>query len=107
MNLRIEPAKHILLYLGLGRGIVVSIGDNTVMGRIAGLVSRVDSGMTPMGREIEEFVHLVSYIACFTGGIIFILAMVLGYSWLESVMFLIGVVISYVPEGLIATIAVS
>lgn len=76
------------------------------MGRIASLASGLDSGMTPMAREIQEFVHLVSFIAIGTGAIIFTIAMVLGYSWLNSVIFLIGVVMSYVPEGLVATIAV-
>ncbi len=90
----------------MGRGIVVNVGDKTAMGRIASLASGLDSGLTPMAREIAEFVHLVSFIAIGTGAIIFTIAMVLGYSWLNSVIFLIGVVMSYVPEGLVATIAV-
>ena len=91
---------------GVGRGIVVNVGDRTAMGRIASLASGLDSGLTPMAREIAEFVHLVSFIAVGTGAIIFAIAMGLGYSWLNSVIFLIGVVMSYVPEGLVATIAV-
>ena len=76
------------------------------MGRIASLASGLVSGMTPMAREIQEFVHFVSAIALVTGAIIFIVAMVLGYSWINAVIFLIGVVMSYVPEGLVATVAV-
>ena len=91
---------------GLARGIVVGVGDTTVMGRIASLASGLVSGMTPMAREIQEFVHFVSAIALVTGAIIFIVAMVLGYSWINAVIFLIGVVMSYVPEGLVATVAV-
>ena len=95
-----------ILTTGLARGIVVNVGDNTVMGRIASLASGLDGGMTPMAREIQEFVHLVSFIAFGTGLIIFIVAMVLGYSWINAIIFLIGVVMSYVPEGLVATVAV-
>ena len=90
----------------MARGIVVNVGDITVMGRIASLASGLDSGMTPMARDIQEFVHLVSFIALGTGAIIFIVAMVLGYSWINAIIFLIGVVMSYVPEGLVATVAV-
>ena len=84
----------------------MSVGDNTAMGRIASLTSGLDSGLTPMAREIAEFVRLVSFIAIGTGAIIFAVAMGLGYSWFNSIIFLIGVTLSYVPEGLVATIAV-
>lgn len=65
----------------MARGLVVRIGDTTVMGRIASLTSGVDSGPTPMAREIQEFIHLVSFIAIFTGAVIFTVAMVLKYSF--------------------------
>lgn len=66
-----------LWFIGLAKGVVVNIGDNTVMGRIATLTSGVDSGPTPMSREIQQFIHLVSAIAIATGSAIFIIAMVI------------------------------
>lgn len=63
----------------MARGVVVRIGDKTVMGRIASLTSGVDSGPTPMAREIQEFIHLVSFIAIFTGVVIFSVAMVTSF----------------------------
>lgn len=48
----------------------------------------------------------MSVVAVLVGGVVFTMALVLGYSWLNSIIFLIGVIISYVPEGLIATVAV-
>ncbi len=38
---------------GTAKGMVVSTGDNTVMGSIANLASAVDSGDTPLAREIQ------------------------------------------------------
>jgi sodium/potassium-transporting ATPase subunit alpha len=35
---------------GAARGIVVNVGDNTVMGRIAGLASGLDTGETPIAK---------------------------------------------------------
>ena len=35
---------------GTARGIVVNVGDNTVMGRIAGLASGLDTGETPIAK---------------------------------------------------------
>ena len=36
---------------GTAKGIVVMIGDHTVMGRIAGLASGLDTGDTPIAKE--------------------------------------------------------
>ncbi|XP_046640615.1 sodium/potassium-transporting ATPase subunit alpha-B-like [Daphnia pulicaria] len=91
---------------GTARGIVISIGDNTVMGRIAGLASTVETGRTPIAREIEHFIHIITGVAVFLGVSFFIIALFLGYNWLEAVMFLIGIIVANVPEGLLATVTV-
>lgn len=67
---------HLLKSKGVARGIVIRVGDNTVMGRIASLTSGVEPGPTPMAREIQAFIRLVSVIAISTGSIIFTVAMV-------------------------------
>ena len=85
---------------------VVNIGDNTVMGRIAGLASGLDSGQTPIAKEIEHFIHLITAVAVFLGVTFFIIAFILGYHWLDAVIFLIGIIVANVPEGLLATVTV-
>ena len=45
---------------GTAKGIVVSIGDHTVMGRIAGLASGLDTGETPIAKEIAHFIHIIT-----------------------------------------------
>jgi sodium/potassium-transporting ATPase subunit alpha len=45
-------------------------------------------------------------VAVFLGVTFFILAMVLGYSFLEAAIFLIGIIVAKVPEGLLATVTV-
>ena len=60
------------------------------MGRIAALASTVDSGDTPIAQEIEHFIHIITGVAVFLGVSFFILAFILGYHWLEAVIFLIG-----------------
>ncbi|CAB1320986.1 unnamed protein product [Coregonus sp. 'balchen'] len=89
---------------GTARGIVVCTGDRTVMGRIATLTSGLESGKTPIAKEIEHFIHLITGVAVFLGITFFILAVCLGYSWLEAVIFLIGIIVANVPEGLLATV---
>lgn len=93
--------------LGTARGIVIRTGDRTVMGRIASLASGLEGGKTPIAMEIEHFIHLITGVAVFLGVSFFILSLILEYTWLEAVIFLIGIIVANVPEGLLATVTVS
>uniref|UniRef100_A0A9J7ZD45 Sodium/potassium-transporting ATPase subunit alpha n=1 Tax=Cyprinus carpio carpio TaxID=630221 RepID=A0A9J7ZD45_CYPCA len=91
---------------GTARGIVINTGDRTVMGRIATLASSLDCGQTPIAKEIEHFIHIITGVAVFLGVSFFVLSLILGYGWLEAVIFLIGIIVANVPEGLLATVTV-
>ncbi|CAO2638421.1 Sodium/potassium-transporting ATPase subunit alpha-4 [Lemmus lemmus] len=91
---------------GTARGIVIATGDRTVMGRIATLASGLEVGQTPIAMEIEHFIQLITGVAVFLGVSFFVLSLILGYSWLEAVIFLIGIIVANVPEGLLATVTV-
>merc|ERR1739838_292922 len=91
---------------GSARGIVVNVGDNTVMGRIASLTSGLEAGDTPIAREIEHFIHIITGVAVFLGVTFFIISVILKYTPLEAVVFLIGIIVANVPEGLLATVTV-
>jgi len=91
---------------GTCRAVVISCGDNTVMGRIASLASSLGNDQTPIAIEIEHFIHIISGVAVFLGVSFFILAFILKYNWLEAVVFLIGIIVANVPEGLLATVTV-
>ncbi|XP_067129300.1 sodium/potassium-transporting ATPase subunit alpha-like [Centruroides vittatus] len=91
---------------GTGRGVVINTGDRTVMGRIANLASGLEMGDTPIAREIAHFIHLITGVAVFLGVSFFVIAFILGYHWLDAVIFLIGIIVANVPEGLLATVTV-
>ncbi|KAI1229535.1 hypothetical protein IHE44_0014694 [Lamprotornis superbus] len=74
------------------------------MGRIATLASGLEVGKTPIAVEIEHFIQLITGVAVFLGISFFILSLILGYTWLEAVIFLIGIIVANVPEGLLATV---
>uniref|UniRef100_A0AAX7U664 Sodium/potassium-transporting ATPase subunit alpha n=1 Tax=Astatotilapia calliptera TaxID=8154 RepID=A0AAX7U664_ASTCA len=92
--------------IGTARGIVIATGDRTVMGRIATLASELEVRRTPISIEIEHFIHIITGVAVFLGVSFFILSLILGYTWLEAVIFLIGIIVANVPEGLLATVTV-
>ncbi|XP_076304499.1 sodium/potassium-transporting ATPase subunit alpha-B-like isoform X2 [Tachypleus tridentatus] len=91
---------------GTGTGIVINTGDRTVMGRIANLASGLEMGDTPIAREIAHFIHIITGVAVFLGISFFFVAFILGYHWLDAVIFLIGIIVANVPEGLLATVTV-
>lgn len=77
------------------------------MGRIANLASGLEVGETPIAKEIGHFIHIVTGVAVFLGVTFFIIAFILDYFWLDAVIFLIGIIVANVPEGLLATVTVS
>ncbi|XP_067007033.1 sodium/potassium-transporting ATPase subunit alpha-like [Anabrus simplex] len=91
---------------GTAKAVVISCGDNTAMGRIAGLTTGLQQGMSPIAKEIHHFIHLITCFAISLGLTFFTLAFILGYNWLDAVLFLIGIIVANVPEGLLATVTV-
>ena len=64
---------------GKGRGIVFNIGDNTIIGSIAGLAAEAESGKTPIRWELDRFIKIIFVIALIMGIIFFICGFLLGY----------------------------
>src|SRR3569832_1969026 len=77
------------------------------MGRIANLSSDISSGDTPIAKEIARFIHIITGIAVFLGVTFFFIALTMDYEWIDAVIFLIGIIVANVPEGLLATVTVS
>jgi len=91
---------------GSAKGIVIQTGDRTAMGRIAILASGLEAEDTPIAKEIHHFINIITGVAVFLGVTFFIIAFILGYYWLDAVIFLIGIIVANVPEGLLATVTV-
>ncbi|XP_065752387.1 potassium-transporting ATPase alpha chain 2 [Phocoena phocoena] len=92
---------------GTATGMVINTGDRTVIGQIASLASGVQNSKTPIGIEIEHFVHIVAGVAVSIGVLFFIIAVSMKYHVLDSIIFLIGIIVANVPEGLLATVTVA
>uniref|UniRef100_A0A8C4KGN1 Sodium/potassium-transporting ATPase subunit alpha n=1 Tax=Dromaius novaehollandiae TaxID=8790 RepID=A0A8C4KGN1_DRONO len=65
------------------------------------------NGKTPIAIEIEHFVYLVAGVAISIGVLFFIISVSMRYKILDSIIFLIGIIVANVPEGLLATVTVS
>ncbi|CAF0832605.1 unnamed protein product [Adineta steineri] len=87
-------------------GMVIRTGDNTVMGRIAALASGLGNDISPLNVEINHFVHIVTLVAVSFGIVFLIILLAIGTGVLQALVFVIGIIVSNVPEGLLATITV-
>ena len=91
---------------GDATGIVVQTGDATIMGRIAVLASGLEKTDTPLAKELNRFIHMITIFAISVGVLFFVISMALGTNWLDAVIFLIGIIVANVPEGLLCTVTV-
>lgn len=93
-------------------GIVFQTGPRTVMGRIQDLAVNTAHVETPIAKEIKHFIFLVSGVAGFLGISFFILGCVKqsaatgAVDWTTQFVFMIGIIVANVPEGLLATVTV-
>ena len=94
-------------------GLVVNIGDATVMGRIATLVTHTDNEQTTLHREINHFIKIITMVAVSIGLIFFTIGMLKSHetSFLDklvpNLVFAIGIIVANVPEGLLTTVTVT
>ena len=62
---------------------------------------------TPIRREINYFIKVISTIAISLGIVFFILAFLLQDVFLASLIFAIGIIVANVPEGLLPTVTLA
>lgn len=92
---------------GNGMGIVCKTGDDTVIGQIAGMADSAEIDLTPLRKELNAFIKMITIIALTLGAVFFLGGFILGYSIIQNLVFAIGIIVANVPEGLLATITVS
>ncbi len=92
---------------GNGRAVVYSTGMNTQIGRIAGLTKEVEEVRSPLGRELNHFIRVISIIAIVLGVTFFTVGFIHGEKLIASFIFAIGIIVANVPEGLLPTVTLS
>jgi sodium/potassium-transporting ATPase subunit alpha len=92
---------------GLGKGVVINIGDKTIIGQIASLASSAQTVETTLAIEMTRFVKFVAVIALVTGTFFFVMGFILGYPPITNLSFGVGVLTAYVPEGLATCVVIA
>lgn len=86
---------------------VINTGDLTVVGRLATYSKDHERKETPISREVATFMHIVSVSAVAIAVVLFIVAYLVGYHWMDAILFMIGIIVSIVPEGMLALITIA
>uniref|UniRef100_K3WV12 Cation-transporting P-type ATPase N-terminal domain-containing protein n=1 Tax=Globisporangium ultimum (strain ATCC 200006 / CBS 805.95 / DAOM BR144) TaxID=431595 RepID=K3WV12_GLOUD len=96
-----------LCYDGSALGVVLSIGDQTVIGRVAKLASSTVQRETNMQREVKSFVQFISFLAISMAGVLFTIDVIRmdGHDALKTFVngFLV-IIVANVPQGLPSTV---
>ena len=93
---------------GSGKAIVYATGMNTAFGRIAKLTQEVGDDLSPLQKEMQSVTKIVTIIAVSVGVFFFILAKLLtNISWIDGMIFALGMVVAFVPEGLEPTVTLA
>lgn len=93
---------------GNGTAVVLVTGADTEFGRIVTMAQGVEESKSPLQKELDGTARL-NFIAAISVGIIFFIAsmLFLHLSFMMSILFMIGVMICLVPEGLQITVTLS
>lgn len=93
---------------GTGTGVVLATGMSTEFGRIAGFTQSLGDDLSPLQREMQRVTRVVTLIAVCAGCAFFALAVSLaGMDPAEGFIFGMGMVVAFVPEGLLPTVTLA
>ena len=92
---------------GHGRAVVFSTGMRTEFGKIADLTATVETGLSPLQKEIVKVTRIVAAISLAMGITFFGIGLLTGLSFWISAIFGIGIIVANVPEGLLPTVTLS
>ena len=93
---------------GTGRAVVFATGMATEFGKIAALTQAMGDQLSPLQKEIAVLTRIVSVFAVVAGLIFFAVStLVAGMKLLEAFIFAIGMIVAFVPEGLLPTVTLS
>lgn len=91
---------------GTATAVVTSIGMNTEMGKIAGMLEGEDSTQTPLQKKLAQLGKYLGILALIACAIIFIVGILSGINVLEIFMTAVSLAVSAIPEGLPAIVTI-
>ena len=110
---RVSEASNLVFAgstVSAGRGIAVvyATGTQTEFGQVAHLTATVKLEPSTLEVQINRVVHVITAIALGMGILVFLLTnLLVGMGAKESFVFAIGIIVAFVPEGLLPTVTLA
>ncbi len=92
---------------GHGKAVVFATGSRTEFGKIATLSRDVKRHASPLERETAHMVRVLTVIAVSMGAVFFTYGVLSGQSLWINLVFMMGIIVANVPEGLLPTFTLS
>lgn len=97
-----------LLVTGTARGVVVATGAETQIGRISGMLAKVETLTTPLVQQISTFGHwLTLFIILVSAALLAFGIFVRDLPFDEMFMIVVGLAVAAIPEGLPAALTIT
>lgn len=84
---------------GRGKGVVVAVGLNTEVGRIASMIQSVPEMRTPMQVRLDRLGKTLAVISLVVCAVIFIIGLCYGRGLMEMFMTAVSLAVAAIPEG--------
>jgi potassium/sodium efflux P-type ATPase len=93
---------------GTGKAVAYATGMNSEFGKIAHLTQSLGDELSPLQKEIVVITKTVTMVAIGAGLLLFFIALLMGaMNFGEGVIFALGMVVAFVPEGLLPTVTLA
>lgn len=97
-----------LVTKGTARGVIVSTGRATEIGRIGGLLSDVQEITTPLVQQMDHFARWLTFLILVVAGLLLVYGYYVGHhAFSEMFMVVVGIAVAAIPEGLPAVMTIT
>ncbi|MGB7817650.1 MAG: cation-translocating P-type ATPase [Ornithinibacter sp.] len=92
---------------GRGRGVVVAVGADTELGRVAGLIAGADDVRTPLQLRLAQLSLRLAVAVVAISGVVFVAGLLRGEDPLQMLLTAVSLAVAAVPEALPAVVTIS
>ncbi|HWQ66208.1 MAG TPA: cation-transporting P-type ATPase [Methanospirillum sp.] len=93
---------------GTGKAVVISTGMHTEFGKVADMTQAIGEEQSPLQKEMVYVTRMVTVVAVSVGFLFFLLLLTMtSVSLTESFIFALGMIVAFVPEGLLPTVTLA
>jgi Ca2+-transporting ATPase len=92
---------------GKAKAVVVEIGMNTELGKIADMIQDIEKETTPLQKKLGDFGKWIVYLCFVLVGIVFLLEWIRGGKIIDVFLTSVSLAVAAIPEGLPAVVTIA